>query len=81
MLLKIANTIEANANRLAKIETSDNGKAVRGCMAADLPLVIDYFRYFAGVIRAEEGTASKIDINNVSMCIQEQLGVVGQVVP
>ena len=54
----------------AQIETVDNGKAVRECMAADLPLVIDHFRYFAGVIRAEEGTASEIDANTVSLCIQ-----------
>ena len=81
MLLKIADIIEANADRLAKIETVDNGKAVRECMAADLPLVIDHFRYFAGVIRAEEGTATEIDANTVSLCIQEPLGVVGQIIP
>jgi len=81
MLLRIANIIEANADRLAKIETVDNGKAVRECMAADLPLVIDHFRYFAGVIRAEEGTASEIDANTLSLCIQEPLGVVGQIIP
>jgi aldehyde dehydrogenase len=50
-------------------------------MAADLPLVIDHYRYFAGVIRAEEGTASEIDVNTVSLCIQEPLGVVGQIIP
>merc|ERR1740117_1534188 len=81
MLLKIANIIEANAERLAKIETVDNGKAVRESMAADLPLVIDHFRYFAGVIRAEEGTATEIDANTLSLCIQEPLGVVGQIIP
>jgi aldehyde dehydrogenase len=81
MLLKIANIIEANADRLAKIETVDNGKAVRESMAADLPLTIDHFRYFAGVIRAEEGTASEIDANTVSLCIQEPIGVVGQIIP
>ena len=57
MLLKIADIIEANTERLAKIETIDNGKAVRETINADLPLVCDHFRYFAGVIRAEEGTA------------------------
>ena len=57
------------------------GKAVRESMAADLPLVIDHFRYFAGVIRAEEGTASEIDPNTLSLCIQEPLGVVGQIIP
>ena len=56
-------------------------KAVRESMAADLPLVIDHYRYFAGVIRAEEGTASEIDVNTVSLCIQEPLGVVGQIIP
>jgi len=81
MLLKIANIIEANADRLAKVETVDNGKAVRESMAADLPLTIDHFRYFAGVIRAEEGSASEIDVNTVSLCIQEPLGVVGQIIP
>ena len=81
VLLKIADIIEANADRLAKIETVDNGKAVRESMAADLPLVIDHFRYFAGVIRAEEGTATEIDSNTLSLCIQEPLGVVGQIIP
>jgi aldehyde dehydrogenase len=81
ILLKIADKIEANLDRLAKIETLDNGKAVRETMAADLPLVIDHFRYFAGVIRGEEGTASELDANTVSLCIQEPLGVVGQIIP
>jgi aldehyde dehydrogenase len=81
MLLKIADIIEANADRLAKIETIDNGKAVRESMAADLPLVIDHFRYFAGVIRSEEGTASELDVNTVSLNIQEPLGVIGAIVP
>merc|ERR1740130_959874 len=81
MLLNIADIIEANADRLAKIETVDNGKAVRESMAADLPLMIDHFRYFAGVIRAEEGSASEIDENTLSLCIQEPLGVVGQIIP
>lgn len=81
MLLKIADLVEANAERLAKIECVDNGKAIRECMAADIPLVIDHFRYFAGVIRGEEGTASELDANTVSLCIQEPLGVVGQIIP
>jgi len=81
LLLKIADVMEANADRLAKIETVDNGKAVRECLAADLPLCIDHFRYFAGVIRGEEGTASELDANTLSLCIQEPLGVVGQIVP
>jgi len=81
MLLRIADIIEKNAERLATIETIDNGKAVRESTAADLPLVIDHFRYFAGVIRAEEGAASEIDPNTLSLCIQEPLGVVGQIIP
>lgn len=81
VLLKIADIVEANLDRLAKIETLDNGKAVRESMAADLPLVVDHFRYFAGVIRAEEGSASEIDVNTLSLCIQEPLGVVGQIIP
>jgi aldehyde dehydrogenase len=81
MLLKIADIIEKNADRLAKIECIDNGKAIRECMAADLPLTIDHFRYFAGVIRAEEGSASEIDANTLSLCIQEPIGVVGQIIP
>jgi len=81
MLLKVADIIEANAERLAKIETVDNGKAVRETMAADIPLVIDHFRYFAGVIRAEEGTATELDANTLSLNIQEPLGVVGQIIP
>jgi len=81
MLLKIADIVEANADRLAKIETIDNGKALRESMAADIPLVIDHFRYFAGVIRAEEGSASELGGNTLSLCIQEPLGVVGQIIP
>lgn len=81
ILLKCADLIENNLERLAKIETIDNGKAVRESMAADLPLVVDHFRYFAGVIRGEEGTATEIDANTVSLCIQEPLGVVGQIIP
>jgi aldehyde dehydrogenase len=81
VLLKIASAIEENKDRLAKVETVDNGKAVRETMAADLPLTIDHFKYFAGVIRAEEGSATEIDVNTVSLCIQEPLGVVGQIIP
>ena len=81
ILLKIADIVEANADRLATIETVDNGKAIRESMAADIPLFVDHFRYFAGVIRAEEGTATEIDGNTLSLCIQEPLGVVGQIIP
>lgn len=81
MLLKIADIVEANTERLAKIETMDNGKAVRESSATDLPLAIDHLRYFAGAIRAEEGTASEIDADTLSLCIQEPLGVVGLIIP
>lgn len=81
ILLKIADIVETNAERLAKVETVDNGKALRESNAADIPLVVDHFRYFAGVIRAEEGSASEIDGSTLSLIIQEPLGVVGQIIP
>lgn len=81
MLLKIADRMEENLEVLARAETWDNGKALRETMAADLPLAIDHFRYFAGVIRAEEGSASELDSNTLSMNIMEPLGVVGQIIP
>jgi aldehyde dehydrogenase len=81
LLLKIADIMEANLEVLARAETWDNGKAIRETMAADLPLAVDHFRYFAGVIRAEEGTASELDTNTLSMNIQEPLGVVAQIIP
>jgi aldehyde dehydrogenase len=81
MLLKIADRIEANLETLARVETWDNGQAIRETRAADLPLAVDHFRYFAGVIRAEEGSASELDANTVSLNILEPLGVVGQIIP
>ncbi|MEL7339098.1 MAG: aldehyde dehydrogenase family protein [Bacteroidota bacterium] len=81
MLLKIADVMEANLEDLARAETWDNGKSVRETMAADMPLAIDHFRYFAGVIRAEEGTVSELDASTVSMNVPEPLGVVGQIIP
>lgn len=81
MLLKIADRMEANLEVLARAETWDNGKAIRETTAADIPLAIDHFRYFAGVIRSEEGTVSELDSNTVSMNIQEPLGVVAQIIP
>tara|TARA_Y100000815_G_C13338158_1_gene498723 strand:- start:1272 stop:2795 length:1524 start_codon:yes stop_codon:yes gene_type:complete len=81
MLLKIADRIEQNLEVLARAETWDNGKAIRETLAADLPLAVDHFRYFAGVIRAEEGSASELDENTVSININEPLGVVGQIIP
>lgn len=81
ILLKIADVIEQNLEALAKVETWDNGKAVRETMAADLPLAVDHFRYFAGVIRAEEGSVSELDSSTVSMNVLEPLGVVAQIIP
>ncbi|GEQ85322.1 aldehyde dehydrogenase [Patiriisocius marinistellae] len=81
ILLKIADVIEANLEVLAKAETWDNGKPIRETMNADLPLAVDHFRYFAGAIRAEEGGASELDENTLSLNIWEPLGVVGQIIP
>lgn len=81
ILLKIADVIEANLEMLAVAETWDNGKAVRETMAADMPLAADHFRYFAGCIRAQEGSLGEIDSNTVSYHIHEPLGVVGQIIP
>jgi aldehyde dehydrogenase len=66
---------------LARVETVDNGKALRETRAADLPLAIDHFRYFAGVIRSDESTMSEHDENTISINLQEPLGVVGQIIP
>jgi aldehyde dehydrogenase len=81
LLLKIAGVIEENLEYLAVVETIDNGKALRETRAADLPLVIDHFRYFAGVIRSEEGTLSEHDEHTVSINLHEPIGVVGQIIP
>jgi aldehyde dehydrogenase len=81
MLNRIADTIEANIQHLAMVETCDNGKGIRETLGADLPLVIDQFRYFAAAIRTESGSVSDIDENLVSMEIHEPLGVVGQIIP
>jgi len=81
LLLKIAQVIEDNLPYLATVETIDNGKAIRETMAADLPLVVDHFRYFAGAIRAEESSISEHDEFTVSINLQEPLGVVGQIIP
>src|SRR5574343_703010 len=81
MLLKIADVMEKNLELLATVETIDNGKPIRETRAADLPLAIDHFRYFAGVIRSEEGTISEQDEHTVSINLHEPLGVVGQIIP
>jgi aldehyde dehydrogenase len=81
VLLKIADCIESNLETLAVIETWDNGKPVRETLNADLPLIVDHFRYFAGCIRAEEGTAADLGNNTVAYHFHEPLGVVGQIIP
>ncbi|NOQ63059.1 MAG: aldehyde dehydrogenase family protein [Methyloprofundus sp.] len=81
ILLKIADRIEANLETLAVAETWDNGKAVRETLAADVPLSADHFRYFAGCIRAQEGSIGEIDENTVAYHFHEPLGVVGQIIP
>jgi aldehyde dehydrogenase len=81
ILLKIADRIEENLEKLALVETWDNGKAIRETMAADIPLSADHFRYYGSVIRSESGEVSDLDANTVSMEIHEPLGVVGQIIP
>ncbi|MBN9293294.1 MAG: aldehyde dehydrogenase [Flavobacteriia bacterium] len=81
ILNKIADRIEANLELLAAVETIDNGKAVRETLNADLPLAIDHFRYFASVIRAEEGSINELDKDTVSIIVHEPLGVVAQIIP
>ncbi|WP_018716487.1 acetaldehyde dehydrogenase ExaC [Arhodomonas aquaeolei] len=81
VLNRIADRMEENLETLAVAETWDNGKPVREALAADLPLAIDHFRYFAGAIRAQEGGISEIDGNTVAYHFHEPLGVVGQIIP
>jgi len=81
ILLQIADRIEQNLELLAVAETWDNGKPVRETLAADLPLAVDHFRYFAGCIRAQEGTLAEIDHDTVAYHFHEPLGVVGQIIP
>ena len=81
LLLKIADRLEENLETLAVAETWENGKPVRETLAADIPLAIDHFRYFAGCIRAQEGGISEIDHDTVAYHFHEPLGVVGQIIP
>ena len=81
MLLRIADAMEANLERLATAETWDNGKPIREARAADIPLAIDHFRYFASAIRSQEGGLSEIDHDTVAYHFNEPLGVVGQIIP
>src|SRR6476619_2509026 len=81
ILNKIADRIEANLESLALAEAWDNGKPIRETLNADLPLAVDHFRYFAGAIRAQEGSLSQIDDDTVAYHFHEPLGVVGQIIP
>lgn len=81
LLLKIADRLEANLEMLAVAETWDNGKGVRETLAADIPLTVDHFRYFAGCIRAQEGSSAELDETTASYHFHEPLGVVGQIIP
>ncbi len=81
ILLKIADRMEAHLEEIAVAETWDNGKPIRETLAADIPLAIDHFRYFAGAIRAQEGSIGEIDTDTVAYHIHEPLGVVGQIIP
>lgn len=81
LLNRIADVIETNLESVALAETWDNGKPIRETLNADIPLAVDHFRYFAGVIRAQEGTLSEIDADTVAYHFHEPLGVVGQIIP
>ena len=81
ILNRIADRMEANLLQIAVAETIDNGKPLRETMAADIPLAIDHFRYFAGAVRAQEGGISEIDADTIAYHFHEPLGVVGQIIP
>ncbi|MEL7137902.1 MAG: aldehyde dehydrogenase [Pseudomonadota bacterium] len=81
ILMKIADVLEKNLELFAICETWDNGKPIRETRAADLPLAVDHFRYFASVIRAQEGSMGEIDADTVAYHFHEPLGVVGQIIP
>jgi aldehyde dehydrogenase len=81
VLLRIADRIDQNLELLAYAETVDNGKAIRETLNADIPLSSDHFRYFAGCLRAQEGSLSEIDGDTIAYHFHEPLGVVGQIIP
>ena len=81
VLLKIADRIEDNLSTIALVETLDNGKPIRETTYVDIPLMVDHFRYFAGVLRAQEGGISEIDHDTIAYHFHEPLGVVGQIIP
>ncbi|MDK9643467.1 aldehyde dehydrogenase family protein [Propionibacterium freudenreichii] len=80
-MLDIADLIQDNLDFLATVESMDNGKPIRETSNADIPLSVDHFRYFAGVMRADEGAATMIDQNTLNIILREPLGVIGQIVP
>lgn len=81
VLLKIADRLEANIETLAYVETWDNGKPIRETLAADLPLCVDHFRYFAGALRSQQGTIGQLDDHTSAYHFHEPIGVVGQIIP
>jgi len=81
LLFKIADRVEKNIEKLSLVESWDNGKPIRETLNADLPLLVDHFRYFAGCLRAEEGSLSSLDTKTMSYHIHEPIGVVGQIIP
>jgi aldehyde dehydrogenase len=81
ILNRIADRITSNVALLARVETRDNGKPIRETLNADIPLAADHFRYFAGCIRAEEGSIGEIDHNTIAYHFKEPMGVVGQIIP
>lgn len=81
ILNKIADIIDENKELLAMVESLDNGKPIRETMAIDVPYSAEHFRYFAGVILSEEGSANMLDNNTLSLILREPIGVVGQIVP
>jgi aldehyde dehydrogenase len=81
VLNRIADLVESKLELLATVETIDNGKPIRETRAADLPLAVDHFRYFAGCIRAQEGSLAEIDGDTIAYHFHEPLGVVGQIIP
>jgi aldehyde dehydrogenase len=81
ILLKIADVMEQNIETISLAETIDNGKSIRECLNADIPLAIDHFRYFASAVRAQEGSIGEIDNETMAYHFHEPLGVVGQIIP
>ncbi|MGY0407178.1 MAG: aldehyde dehydrogenase family protein, partial [Polaribacter sp.] len=81
LLNKVADIIEENLEEFSLVETCDNGKPIRETLNADVPLSVDHWRYFAAVIRAEQGSATELDQHTLSMNIKEPLGVIAQIIP